>query len=103
MRPEEVTHLGNSVGLHLQSAPPLWKQRFTPLPLPEAREAVLGEKRWLPLTIVPLFSWCFGELNWLLQSSFQVNDPFLNHLTYVLDPLLLGFYVGSLESHREKE
>lgn len=32
-----------------------------------------------------------------------MNDPFLNHLPYVLDPLLLGFYVGGLECHRERE
>lgn len=62
-----------------------------------------GQRRWLPLTIVPLFGWCFGELNWLLQSSFQVDDPLLNHLAYVLDPFLLGFYVGGLECHRERE
>lgn len=38
-----------------------------PAPLPLVHEAtVLGERGWLPLTIVPQFGWCFGELDWLL-------------------------------------
>lgn len=36
-------------------------------PFPWVHEAtVLGERGWLPLTIVPQFGWCFGELDWLL-------------------------------------
>lgn len=31
-----------------------------------------------------------------------MDDPFLNHFSNVLDPLLLGFDVGSLEHHRKK-
>lgn len=31
-----------------------------------------------------------------------MDDPFLNHFSNVLDPLLLGFNVGSLERHRKK-
>lgn len=73
-----------------------------PLPWGTRGSRAWGERCWLPLTIVPQFGWCFGELDWLLQSSFKMDDPFLNHFSNVLDPLLLGFDVGSLERHRKK-
>lgn len=59
-----------------------------------------GERLKLPSAVVSLLCWRLGELNWLFQSSFQMNDPFLNNFPDIFDPFLFCFNTGCLKFHK---
>lgn len=59
-----------------------------------------GQWLKLPSAVVSLLCWCLGELNWLFQSPFQMNDPFLNNFPDIFDPFLFCFNTGCLKFHK---